>query len=264
MNRLTEIKKSHENTLKNHLSKTNEQIKSLKSQMDKKKSQLVDTIEFIENNSRNMSDFHLIDNLKILKQLRSDIKNIKDPLEYDGGKLFDDLRQTWSMDAIADEVGFLQNGENPVRTLEVCGEDTCYIQSFLLDSLNEINIEGSNKQEYMINLCDIYVCKNGEVFFTVNENYPTWGIYQLFSSGSVSIIANTGDLEPLGICESVDGGLLVALTDYSHFMQPSTSLVRHMTLSGDVKSEIGVYDSDGNILFSFVFIWSNKVYISWI
>ncbi|XP_062568794.1 tripartite motif-containing protein 75-like [Saccostrea cucullata] len=117
--KLTEMKKSNEKTLKNKLSKTNEQIISLKSQMDKKKSQLVDTMEFIENNSRNMSDFHLIDNLKILKQLLSDIKGIKDPLEYDGGKLFDDLHQTWSIDAIADEVGFLQNGENPIRTLEL-------------------------------------------------------------------------------------------------------------------------------------------------
>ncbi|XP_062597747.1 uncharacterized protein LOC134259163 [Saccostrea cucullata] len=148
--KLTDIKRSNEKTLKNHLSKTNKQIKYLKSQMDEKKSQLVDTVELIENNSRNMSDFHLIDNLKILKQLQCDIGDNEDPLEYEEGKHFNDFRHTWSIDAIA---------------------------------------------------------------------------------GSVSVIANTKELLPLGICESVEGGLLVALTDYSEYWEPFTSLVRHMTLT---------------------------------
>ncbi|XP_062599219.1 uncharacterized protein LOC134260689 [Saccostrea cucullata] len=246
--RLTEIKKSNEKTLKNHLSKTNEQIKSLKSQMDKKKSKLVVTIELIENNGRTMSDFHLIDNLKMLKQLRSNIEDIKDPLEYGGEKVFDDFRQTWSIDAVADEVGFFQNGDNPVRTLEVCSEDICYIQSFLLDCFNQINIKGKNKRKFMINLCDICVCKNGEVFFTDNGNNT---ICQLFPLGSVSVIANTEKLLPLGICESVDGGLLVALTDYSEYWEPFTSSVRHMTLTGDVIYEIGGHPYFQEQLFSF-------------
>ncbi|XP_062597748.1 uncharacterized protein LOC134259164 [Saccostrea cucullata] len=157
--------------------------------MDEKKSQLVDTIELIESNGRNMSDFHLIDSLKTLRQLRSDIKDIKDPPEYDGGNFFDDLQQTWLIDVIADEVGFFQNGDNP----------------------------------------------NGEMFFTNNENKT---ICQLFPFGSVSVIANTEELLPQGICESVDGGLLVALTDYSEYWEPFTSLVRHMTLTGDVIRDI--------------------------
>ncbi|XP_061177732.1 uncharacterized protein LOC133186513 [Saccostrea echinata] len=236
INRLTEIKSSNEETLKNNLSKTDEHNSCVKFHLDKKRNQLIDTMDFIEKNSGNMSDFNLIDNLKLLKQLQSDIREIKHPVEYDGGKVLDDLQETLLIDVTAVEAGLFQYRDIPIRLLEVWGEDFCYIQSFSLDYFNQINSQGKKKRKFMINPCDICVCKNGEVFFTDNENYT---ICQLFPSGSVSVIMNTGNLEPLGICQSVDGGLLVALTDYSDFLMPFTSLIRHMTLTGDVKRELG-------------------------
>ncbi|XP_061177731.1 uncharacterized protein LOC133186512 [Saccostrea echinata] len=238
INRLTEIKRSNEETLKNNLSKTDEHNSCVKSQLAKKQNQIVDTVEFIEKNSGNMSDFNLIDNLKFLKQLQFDIRDIEDPVEYDGGKIFDVLQETLSIDVIADEAESFRYGDKPIRILEVCDEDVGYIQSHTLDYVNQIDTQGMKKRKLMINPFDLCVCKGGEVFFTDNEKKT---ICQLFPSDSVSVITNTKHLLPLGICPSVDGGLLVTLTTkppgYILVSDPFPCLVRHLTLTGDLIRE---------------------------
>ncbi|XP_062613118.1 uncharacterized protein LOC134274892 [Saccostrea cucullata] len=81
----------------------------------------------------------------------------------------------------------------------------------------------------------------------------------LSPSGSVSTDISTDPLEPLGICQSVDGGLLVTLRDYvthSYKLEShSRCLVRHITVTGDVIQEYE-YQEDGQTR---LFTWPYSV-----
>ncbi|XP_062611658.1 uncharacterized protein LOC134273476 [Saccostrea cucullata] len=75
--------------------------------------------------------------------------------------------------------------------------------------------------------------------------------------GSVSTVVGTGPLEPNGISQSVDGGLLVNLADKElgryKFEPHSTRVVRHITVTGDVIHEYE-YQEDGQTrLFTYPF-----------
>ncbi|XP_062620541.1 uncharacterized protein LOC134282110 [Saccostrea cucullata] len=70
----------------------------------------------------------------------------------------------------------------------------------------------------------------------------------LSPSGSVFTVISTDPLVPGGICQSVDGGLLVTLIDLESdlykIVSHSRRLVRHITLTGDVIHEYE-YQEDG-------------------
>nr|XP_034318344.1 uncharacterized protein LOC117686753 [Crassostrea gigas] len=86
---------------------------------------------------------------------------------------------------------------------------------------------------------------NGDVYATDNWSKS---IVRLSRSGSISTVFSTAPLEPEGICQSTQGGLLVTLRDNrSAKFQPdshSRHLVRHVTLTGDVIREYE-YQEDG-------------------
>lgn len=89
----------------------------------------------------------------------------------------------------------------------------------------------------------ICLTDDGDVFVTDDDNNL---IVRLFPTGSVTTVFSTAPLKPLGICKSTDGGLLVSLSESENFQSDShsRSLVRHVTLAGDVIREYE-YQEDG-------------------
>ncbi|XP_062572803.1 uncharacterized protein LOC134234772 [Saccostrea cucullata] len=154
--RLTEIRIRHEKTMKDNLIKKNDELNHVKSELEKTKRGIVDTVEFMEENNSTMSDYSLIDNHRELTKMLSEL----------------------------------------------------------------------------------------EVHITNCEH----SVSCLSPSGSVSTVISTDPLVPYGICKSVDGGLLVTLTDEvsdDHKLEShSRRLVSHITVTGDVIHEYE-YQEDG-------------------
>ena len=79
-------------------------------------------------------------------------------------------------------------------------------------------------------------------------------ISRLSPSGSVSPVFSTAPLVPVGICQTMDGGLLFTLGDTeSDFHQPNSDsrrLMRHVTLNGDVIREYEYHEDGQTRLFA--------------
>ncbi|XP_062604150.1 uncharacterized protein LOC134265969 [Saccostrea cucullata] len=74
MARMIKIKKRHEKTLRDNLVTKNDQLNLVKSELEKKKRRIVDTVEFMEENNSTMSDYSLIDNHRELTKLLSELE----------------------------------------------------------------------------------------------------------------------------------------------------------------------------------------------
>lgn len=79
-------------------------------------------------------------------------------------------------------------------------------------------------------------------------------VIRLSSSDSFSKVFSTAPLMPIGICQSIEGQLLVSLMDtYSERYQPNSGskrLVRHVSLTGAITSEYEFKGGDQTRLFT--------------
>ena len=95
------------------------------------------------------------------------------------------------------------------------------------------------------------VTDNNDVYVS---DWKNRSISRLSPSGSVSPVFSTAPLEPMGICQTMDGGLLVTLGDtVSDPYQPNSDsrrLMRHMTLAGDVIREYEYQENGQTRLFT--------------
>ncbi|XP_061178364.1 protein wech-like [Saccostrea echinata] len=96
------------------------------------------------------------------------------------------------------------------------------------------------------------VSDTGDAYFTDFNNNS---ISCLSPSGSVSTVISTDPLAPAGICQSVDGGLLITLiddeSDRYKLESHSRRLVRHITVTGDVIHEYKYQEDGQSRLFTF-------------
>ncbi|XP_062568789.1 uncharacterized protein LOC134230936 [Saccostrea cucullata] len=207
--RLEEIKKKHEQTLRDSLEVQNEQINRVKSQLEMKKKQLLDLVKFMEESNGIMSDYSFVENHKELTELMSDLdvdmKRCEQRKRFRRGKISD--KQLKCMvgkiidtdEVIANEIGSFQYGHSTILMLE----------SFNIDNRS---------------------------------------IARLSPSGSVSVVLRTDPLLPGGICSQRSGGLLVTLNDNTTQWMNSDSdsrrLVRHVSLTVYTIREYE-YTSDG-------------------
>ncbi|XP_062611659.1 uncharacterized protein LOC134273477 [Saccostrea cucullata] len=101
----------------------------------------------------------------------------------------------------------------------------------------------------------MYLTDNGDVYFADHINFS---IRCLSPSGSVFTVISTDPLRPLGICQSVDGGLLVTMRDIESDLYKleshSRRLVRHITVPGDVIHEYEYQEDCQTRLFTLPFI----------
>ncbi|XP_061185015.1 uncharacterized protein LOC133193031 [Saccostrea echinata] len=115
-------------------------------------------------------------------------------------------------------------------------------------------MEGAKKHRFSISspINDMCVTDTGDVYFT---DYFNKSISCLSPSRSVSTVNSTDPLEPWGICQSVDGGLLVTLSskesDPFKLQLHSRRLVRHITVTCDVIQEYEYQEDDQTRLFTY-------------
>ncbi|XP_061184795.1 uncharacterized protein LOC133192804 [Saccostrea echinata] len=265
ISRLIEIRKHTEQRLTDHLEEKNEKLKSKKSKMDKKKKEIEKIAKFLEENNSTMSDYGLIDNHKELTQLLSsldvDIKNCKHSVRYSKGEISDEVMEnmigkTWDLDDISlTEASSFKYGDEIIVLLRAFCEDQCYIGDLKsLYIIEQVNKEGEKNHRYNITANDICVTDTGDVYFS---DFSNNSISRLSPSGSVSTVISKDPLAPIGICQSVDGGLLVTLIDNESddykLESHSRRLVRHITVTGDVIHEYE-YQEDGQTrLFMYPF-----------
>ncbi|XP_062608666.1 uncharacterized protein LOC134270466 [Saccostrea cucullata] len=260
MARLTEIRGHHEQTLRNNLVKKNDQLNHVKSELEKKKRGIVDTVEFMEENNSTMSDYSLIDNHRELKKMLSELEvhmtcmtkwehserfirgeiNNQDFLESVVGRTLDldDISVT--------QINSFQYGNQAIHTLETISDDQCYLYETSSSYIEKVNQQGVKESRFRISPNDMCVTDTGDVYFTDEINKS---IRCLSPSGSVSTVISTDPLIPGGICQSVDSGLLVTLIDRESdpykLNSLSRRLARHMTMTGDVIHDYE-YQEDGH------------------
>ncbi|XP_061184987.1 uncharacterized protein LOC133193001 [Saccostrea echinata] len=255
MTRLTEIKKSHEKTLRDNLVRKNDQLNHMKSELDKNKRIIVDKMEFMEENNSTMSDYSLIDNqrelTKVLSKMKVHMTNCEHSVRFTKGDISDDLLEalvgkTLDLDDTSvTQTSSFKYGDRRIIFLRALCEDQCYLRQFESANTEQVNTEGENKHKYNIKPYDMCVSDAGDVYCTT---FISKSISCLSPSGSVSTVISTDPLEPGGICQSVSGGLLVTLINKeSHpykLNSQSRRLVRHITVTGDVIHEYE-YQEDG-------------------
>ncbi|XP_062581496.1 uncharacterized protein LOC134243279 [Saccostrea cucullata] len=259
---LTEIRKNNERRLKDNLEEKNKKLNEVKSKLFKKKKEIEEMVKFMEKNNSTMSDYGFIDNQRELTKMLSgpdvDITDSKHSVRYVKGEIsakvmenmigetldLDDFRLT--------ETNSFKYVDKVIVKLRALCEDQCYIGDKKSPYFEHVNKEGERKHKYDIAANDMCVTDTRDVYFT---DFNKKSIRCLSPSGSVSTVISTDPLLPLGICQSVDGGLLVTLRDYEsdYFKLESHSrrMVRHITVTGDVIHEYE-YQEDGRTrLFTF-------------
>ncbi|XP_061165875.1 uncharacterized protein LOC133174793 [Saccostrea echinata] len=253
--RLTDIKKRHEQTLRDSLVKKKDQLNHVKSELDKKKRGIVETVEFMEENNSTMSDYSLIDNhrelTKMLSKMKVHMTNCEHSARFNRGDINDDLLESLvgkTFDLGNNEVtqiNSFQYRDKPIYVLKAYDEDQCYIREYKSLYTEKVNKEGEREHEFSIIPYDMCMTDTGDVYFTDLGNKS---IRCLSPSGSVSTVISTDPLAPIGICHSLDGGLLVTLRDNEsdcyELESHSRSLVRHIKVTGDVIHEYE-YQEDG-------------------
>ncbi|XP_062573497.1 uncharacterized protein LOC134235378 [Saccostrea cucullata] len=254
MARLKEIRKCHEKTLRDDLKKSNEKVDSFKYELNRKKKEIVETVQFMEENNNTMSDYGFLDNhrdlIKMLSGLDVDMKCSTPSMRYSKGDASDAVLEKligkiFDLDGISlTEKSSFEYGKETVFFMRALCDDECCIKQ-LSGDIEQINKEGVRKHKYNTAAGDMCVTDTGDVYFTLSSNDS---INHLSPSGSVSTIISTYPLSPLAICYSRNGGLLVTLRDNIsyHFELNSHSkrLVRHITVTGDVIHEYE-YQEDG-------------------
>ncbi|XP_062599209.1 uncharacterized protein LOC134260672 [Saccostrea cucullata] len=263
--RLSEIKKRNEQRLKDNLKDKNDKLESVKSELFKNKKSIAETVQFMEENKSTMSDYGLLDNLRELTKMLTvqgvDMKNCKHSVRYSKGKTSGDILEkmvgkTLDIDDInLTETSVFHYGYTCKRifSLRAVGEDQCYVRQCWSPYTEQVNKDGDKKHKYSIEMLDLCVTDSGDVYFTYDK-YSKKSISCLSPPGSVTTVISTDPLLPGGICQSMDGGLLVSLIDSESdefkLVSHSRRLVRHITVTGDVIREYEYQEDDHTRLFT--------------
>ena len=218
--KLLEIKRKHEKTLREGLENRNAEVNKTKSSLEEKK-------EGTEGDS-----FYL---------LRYKDGGINEAmLESMMGVIF------YAEEVITETNSFQWGARgNIIKSLEAKDNDTCFLTNHKLPRLEQVNKHGKKENQFSVLAADICVTDNNEIFFT---NLFDNSISHLSMLGSVSTVFSTDPMEPCGICPTMNGELLITLKDtgLNHYELNirSRRLVRHVTLNGDVVREYE-YQEDG-------------------
>ncbi|XP_065928726.1 tripartite motif-containing protein 2-like [Magallana gigas] len=261
VSKLDEIKKNLETKLVEDLERKNAEVSKKKLDLEKKRDNIKDLVEFLEDKHGTMSDYSLIDNLRDLTNLvsntDSDIERGDHSVRYRGGDISEGslesiMGQTFDLDDFSvTETDSFQYGDECLQVLEAIDKDICLVRAHKSECFERMNIR--NKKTEKSNICgnDVCVTDKGDVYFT---DYSNPVIVRLSPSGSASTVLSTAPLVPVGICQSTEGGLLVILVDDGtnifHLDSKCRRLVRHVTLTGDVIREYEYHEDGQTRLFT--------------
>ena len=143
------------------------------------------------------------------------------------------------------ETDSFQWGEKPIYALEATNESSCLLTNTEFENVVQVSKSGNKEKQVNVGVYGVCVTDNNEVYVSGVKNRS---ISRLSPSGSVSPVFSTAPLVPMGICQTMDGGLLITLwdtkPDYLQQNSDSRHLVRHVTPTGDVIHEYE-YQEDG-------------------
>ena len=134
-------------------------------------------------------------------------------------------------------------GDKPIVVLEAIDDDTCLLSNKDLQSVVQVKNCGKKEIKIAENVNDLCVRDERKMFAVTKEK-----CILCLSFPAVSFEIDTYPLEPLGICTTKNGDLLVTLTeaksDNYQINSDRRRLVRHVTLAGNVIREYE-YKEDG-------------------
>ena len=253
MKTFDKIENTHEKILMDCLESKNANVRKVKSGLEEKKKKVLQHIKSMKENGNSMTDIILIKTHRELTKLIStkvDYEENSDFLsKHEDGKIIETVLEsimgrTFDAEKFSERDSFQWSDQN-VAVFEAINEDTCLIKDDKKSTVEQINKSGKKEKQFSVNVGDVCVADNNDVYVTDLKNNS---ISRLSPSGSVSAVFSTDPLLPMGICQTKDGGLLVTLRDTkSNPFQPNSDsrrLVRQVTLTGDVIHEYE-YQEDG-------------------
>ncbi|XP_062586628.1 uncharacterized protein LOC134248197 [Saccostrea cucullata] len=254
--RFSELRKQNEERLKENLKDKNEKLNAVKSVLNKKKKAIAETVQFMEDNNNTMSDYGLLDNhrdlTKLLSGLNVNIEDCKHSVRYIKEEISEEvlgnmIGQTLDIDKISlTGRSVFKYGDKMIDLLRAFCEDQCYIRQLESDCIEQVNKEGEKKNAYSFSPSDMCITDIDEVYCTDSSNHT---ISCLSPSGSLSTVISTDPQVPIGICPSVHSGLLVTFIDHELESQ-SKSVVKHLTVTGDVIQKYEYQEDDQTRLFT--------------
>ncbi|XP_065925025.1 E3 ubiquitin-protein ligase TRIM71-like [Magallana gigas] len=261
VSKLKEIKENYGGKLKEDLVRKNGEVSGKKIDLEKKKKQVMDLVKFLEEKHSTMSDYSLIENLRDLSNLLlnrdCDLEKGEHSVKYRKGDINEGLLesmmgQTFDLDDFnVTETDSFQYGDEGVFIIEAINGDTSFIKGIGSGCIEKINRKNEKETKISINVNDVCVTDNGDLYAT---DFSNRSVVHLSPSGSVSTVFSAAPLVPLGICQSTEGGLLVSLRDIEseRYQLDSSSrrLVRHVTLNGDVICEYEFREDGQTRLFT--------------
>uniref|UniRef100_K1R4R3 Uncharacterized protein n=1 Tax=Magallana gigas TaxID=29159 RepID=K1R4R3_MAGGI len=259
--KLEEIKNNYWKTLKENLERKNAKVSEKKLDLEKKKKQVMELVKFLEKKNNTMSDYSLIENIRDLSNLLSnkdcDLEKGDYSVRFRRGDISEGLLesmmgQTFDLDDFTvTETESFKYGNKDIVAIEAINEDTCFVTDPNSSYIEQVKRKNEKGTKISINLNDVCVTDNGDVYASECKKRS---IVHLSSSGSVSTVFSTAPLIPVGICQSIEGGLLVSLGDLeSEKYEPDSNsrrLVRHVTLTDDVIREYEFQENGKTRLFT--------------
>ena len=144
------------------------------------------------------------------------------------------------------ETNSFQWGNEQIEVLKAIDDDTCLMRNTRGSSyIEQVGRSGKKEKQFSVNINDVCIAVNDEIYVTDGEDKT---ISRLSASGSLSSIVSTDPLEPVGICQTIGGDLLVTLTDNESdpykLRDGNRRQLRRVTVLGDVIREYE-YQEDG-------------------
>ena len=266
LEKLEKMKQRHEKTLRDSLESKYADVSKVRSNLEEKKKKVLHRAKSLKENSGKMTDIILLKTHRELKKLLSTEINSNEMsdflLRHEGGDINEAvlesmMGQTFDAEHISvTETDSFQWSDKPIVVLEAINEDNCLLRNTKLTNVVRVTKSGKKVKQLSVDVNDVCVTNNNEVYVT---DWKKKSIFRLSPSNSASTVYSTDPLQPMGICQTKDGGLLVTLNDTkSDFYQPNSDsrrLVRHVTLTGDVIRECE-YQEDGQTR---LFTWPCRV-----
>ncbi|XP_078336959.1 uncharacterized protein LOC111132501 [Crassostrea virginica] len=252
---LDKIKKKQEKIMRDGLERKNADVSKAKSNLEEKKKKVLQRVKSMKEKGSSMTDIILIKTHRELTKLISTEVDYKQMSEFllrhergdiNEAMLESMMGQTFDAERITvTETNSFQGDEKPIFLLEAMNEGRCLLSNTILPNVVQLSRSGKKEKQFSVDVGGVCVTDNNDVYVS---NLKNRSISRLSPSGSVSTVFSTAPLLPMGICQTMDGGLLVTLGDTeSDNLKPNSDsrrLVRHVTLAGDVIREYE-YQEDG-------------------
>ncbi|XP_078312771.1 uncharacterized protein LOC144619217 [Crassostrea virginica] len=249
------IKKKHEDILKDSLVVKNTGVSKVRSKLKKRKKKILQRVKSLKETYNEMPDIVF---MKTHNELTSLISTDDNDLEkslfsmkyeiedFNDAVLLSIMGHIDREQIIVTETNSFQWGNEQIEVLKAIDDDTCLMRNTIGSSyIEQVGKSGKKEKQFSVNINDVCIAVNDEMYVTDGENKS---ISRLSASGILSSIVSTDPLEPVGICQTIGGDLLVTLTDNESdpykLRDGNRRLLRRVTVLGDVIREYE-YQEDG-------------------